>query len=71
MAEHVMKPIWFFVGSILLTMGCVIFLSGVNDLIYPPLITTRLAHLHPAIWWGAIMAACGTVMFMKPRKGTA
>jgi len=65
-----MKPIWYFVGLILMVMGGIILLSGVNDLMNPPEIKTKLAELHPGIWWGTVMVLFGSVMFLKTRKGS-
>jgi FtsH-binding integral membrane protein len=70
MSEHQMKPIWFFVGLILLVMGGLIFLSGLYQLIIPPKTTTVLAEIHPNLWWGALMAAFGGMMYFKTRKQT-
>ena len=68
MSEHKMKPIWFFVGLILLAIGGLIFLSGLYQLINPPTVTTVLAETHPNLWWGALMAAFGGMMYLKTRK---
>ncbi|MFA6470010.1 MAG: hypothetical protein WCW35_14030 [Bacteroidota bacterium] len=70
MSEYGMKPIWYFVGLILMVMGSIIFLAGVNDFMNPPDIKTILAELHPGIWWGAVMVLFGSVMFLKTRKGS-
>lgn len=70
MAEHKMKPIWFFVGLILLAMGGIIILSGIYQLINPPEVKTVLAETHPAIWWGAVMFIFGGIMYWKTRKQT-
>jgi divalent metal cation (Fe/Co/Zn/Cd) transporter len=70
MLEHKMKPIWYFVGLILLVMGILIFLSGLYQLINPPIPKTVLAETHPNLWWGALMAAFGGVMYFKTRKQT-
>ncbi|MGD0591681.1 MAG: hypothetical protein ABSA44_12935 [Bacteroidota bacterium] len=70
MSEHKMKPIWYFVGLILLVMGGLIFLSGLYQIINPPLIKTVLAETHPNLWWGALMVAFGGVMYLKTRKQT-
>jgi hypothetical protein len=48
-------PIWFFVGLILTVYGVIVLASG---LIYPHPHTV-LAHLRPALWWGAIILAAG------------
>lgn len=63
-----MKPIWFFVGLILLVMGGIIFLSGIYNLINPPVVKTVLANTHPDIWWGAIMVAFGGFMYLKTKN---
>ena len=70
MTEKKMKPIWFFVGLILLVMGGIIFLSGIYNLINPPAVKTVLANTHPDIWWGAIMMIFGGIMYLKTRNKT-
>ncbi len=65
-----MKPIWYFVGLILLIIGGIILFSGVYELYNPPILKTKLAELHPNIWWGMVMIIFGGVMFIKTRKGT-
>ena len=63
-----MKPIWFFVGLILIVMGGLIVLSGLYLLINPPVVKTVLASEHPDIWWGGIMVVFGGIMYLKNRK---
>lgn len=70
MSEHEMKPIWYFVGLILLVIGGLIFLSGIYQFINPPIIKTTLAETHPNIWWGSIMIVFGGVMYFITRKQT-
>jgi divalent metal cation (Fe/Co/Zn/Cd) transporter len=70
MSENKMKPIWYFVGLILLVMGGLVFLSGIYQLINPPATTTVLAETHPNLWWGSLMTAFGGVMYFKTRKQT-
>lgn len=65
-----MRPIWFFVGLILIVMGGIIFLSGIYNLINPPSVKTVLANTHPDIWWGAVMLVFGGFMYLKSRKKT-
>ena len=50
-------PIWFFVGAILVVYGIIVLGSG---LVWPHPATV-LAHLRPALWWGAIMILFGAV----------
>ena len=70
MSEHKMKPIWYFVGLILLVMGGLVLCSGLYQIIYPPLVKTVLAETHPNIWWGSIMVIFGGGMYLKTRKQT-
>ncbi|MBS3944819.1 MAG: hypothetical protein KGZ42_04930 [Melioribacter sp.] len=65
-----MKPIWYFVGLILLAMGGIIFLTGVYQLLDPPETKTVLSEIHPNVWWGIIMFLFGGLMFLKTRKET-
>ncbi len=70
MQEVKMRPIWFFVGLILLVMGAIIFLNGIYMLYNPPVNQKILSSIHPDIWWGAIMAIFGGTMFLITRKQT-
>jgi divalent metal cation (Fe/Co/Zn/Cd) transporter len=70
MSEHKMKPIWYFVGLILLVMGGLVLCSGLYQIISPPLVKTVLAETHPNIWWGSIMIIFGGGMYLKTRKQT-
>ena len=60
-----MKSIWFFVGLVLLAEGGLVFLSSLHALVFRVQHQTVLAHLHPGIWWGAIMVVAGFVFFIK------
>lgn len=63
-----MKPIWFFVGLILLVIGALVLLAGILDWLYPPAVPTTLAHLHPGVWWGALMMAFGAALLLPKRN---
>jgi len=63
-----MKPIWYFVGIVLLVMGAVIFLEGVYEIIRNVESKTVLAHLHSNIWWGGIMVVVGAIFILKNRN---
>jgi hypothetical protein len=65
-----MKPIWYFVGILLLSMGAIVLGSGILALLNPPPQQKVLSHLHPDIWWGIVMAAAGLVFFLLNRKKT-
>ena len=70
MAEPGMKPIWYFVGLMLLVMGGLIFVAGIYQFLNPPPVPTVLAETHPGIWWGAFMALVGVGMYLLTRKQT-
>ncbi len=70
MSEQKMKPIWYFVGLILLMMGGLILITGIYQVINPPERITILAETHPNIWWGAVMFLFGGFMYWKTRKQT-
>jgi len=63
-----MKPIWYFVGLMLLIMGGLIFLTGLYQLMNPPASLTVLAQLHPGVWWGAVMVLFGGFLYMKTKR---
>lgn len=52
-------PVWFFVGIIFAIYGVIILVTGLTEISHPP--DTVLSSLHPAIWWGAIIAALGAL----------
>ncbi len=64
-----MKPIWYFVGLLLLVMGSLLLISGLYQLIRPPSHPPVLAELHPAVWWGALLMAAGLIFLLTTRRG--
>ena len=66
--EAQMKSIWYFVGLMLLTMGAVIFVSGIYFYFFPSGTATVLQELHPAIWWGAVMLIFGAIFFFSSKR---
>jgi FtsH-binding integral membrane protein len=68
MSESRMKPIWYFVGLMLLIMGGLIFLTGLYQVINPPPNITVLAQIHASIWWGAVMILFGGFLYLKSKK---
>jgi hypothetical protein len=62
-----MKPIWYFVGLMLLSMGTIVTLSGIYFFFNPPELKTVLSELHPSIWWGLVMVVAGTIFFLTHR----
>ncbi len=64
-----MKPIWFFVGVILLVLGAVILGTGIYDLVRGVESGKVLARLHPAVWWGGLKTAVGLLFVVLNRMG--
>jgi hypothetical protein len=71
-AENVekMKPIWFFVGLVLVVMGGVILISGLYDLFARVESKTVLSHLRPGIWWGGLMVGAGLIFILANKNVT-
>ena len=65
-----MRPIWYFVGLMLLSMGSLVLLSGIYYLIYPTHLKTVLSEYYPNIWWGALMVLAGALFLIRTRKAT-
>ncbi len=72
MAESVkkMKPIWFFVGLVLLVMGGLILVTGIYDLIARVESKPVLARLHPNVWWGGLMVIFGLIFVLTNKNAT-
>ncbi|MCJ7612613.1 MAG: hypothetical protein MUP19_10145 [Candidatus Aminicenantes bacterium] len=66
-----MKPIWYFVGLILVSMGVVINLTGIYDLFRGGEGDKVLGSLHPNIWWGELMAVVGGLFIFFNRKAAS
>jgi hypothetical protein len=66
-------PIWFFIGSLLLIYGVLIFGAGLYELAVPPPEDQRVAlfHLHAHVWWGMFMVGVGVFYCLRfhPYKG--
>jgi hypothetical protein len=71
-SEHEEIPIWFFIGSLVLVYGVIIFATGLYHLVRPPQ-GVLLAGLHADLWWGLLMIAVGLIYGIKycPFKGRA
>jgi hypothetical protein len=57
--------IWFFIGALLGVYGLLILGTGVLHLFRPPARQMALAHLHPDLWWGILLAAIGLIYTVK------
>ena len=65
-----MKPIWYFVGLMLVIMGGIILITGLYYLFFPVQTNTVLAELHPDIWWGGGMLIVGIVFLILNKKAS-
>ena len=63
-----LKTIWYFVGLMLLSMGLLVFISGLVQLVSPPDTTSVLAELYPSLWWGGLMIAVGFIYFITNKN---
>jgi hypothetical protein len=63
-----MKPIWYFVGLILVSMGAVINVTGLYDLFSKTGADKVLGQLHTNIWWGELMVVVGAAFILFNRK---
>lgn len=74
MSEHKHYiSIWFFIGTLLLVYGILIFSAGVYHLFAPEKATVVLANLHADLWGGLILLALGGFYFLHffpGRKGS-
>jgi hypothetical protein len=55
--------IWFFIGTLLLLYGIIIFATGLSELGAPPPVV--LANLHAPLWWGILLIALGAFYFIR------
>jgi hypothetical protein len=63
-----MKPIWYFVGLILLVIGSIIFITGLYFLFSPQETNPVLGELYTNIWWGALMIVVGFIYVLKNKN---
>jgi len=57
--------IWFFIGALLSVYGLLITGAGVWNVYYPSGLPQALAHLHAAVWWGALLLLLGAIYCYK------
>ncbi len=70
MSEDVlqMKPIWYFVGLILIIIGVIVLLAGLYYLFEPINFHIELSGLHTSIWWGVVLIIGGCLLSFLNRK---
>ncbi len=56
--------IWFFIGSLLLIYGVIIFIANVYEYINPSFQhAVEMQSLHFGIWWGLLLIVLGVIYF--------
>lgn len=63
-----MRPIWFFVGLLLVVDGSLVTIADIIYTMNPPDHMTVLAHLRPGLWWGVMMVIAGIVFLVANRR---
>ena len=63
-----MKPIWYFVGLLLVILGTIVLISGIYLYFNPSTHKTVLGETHPSIWWGIVMLVAGLLFLVRTWK---
>jgi hypothetical protein len=63
-----MKPIWYYVGVILVIIGILVLMAGIYYLFVPIPNKIELSNLHINIWWSLVLIISGCVMVYKNKK---
>jgi len=63
--QNQMRPIWYFVGWILISIGGIVILSGIYNLFFELPNTSVMEGLHPNLWWGTILLIVGIIYAWK------
>lgn len=65
-----MKPIWYFVGILLLVIGLIVVGTAIVGLVSPPPEDHRtvLYELHVGVWWGTIIVIAGVIFLLANRN---
>ncbi len=63
-----MKPIWYFVGLVMLIIGGLVLAAGIYYLLFPEKFDIALHGLHMSIWWGLVLMLGGGLLTYFNRK---
>jgi hypothetical protein len=63
-----MKPIWYFVGWILLIIGFIVVCAGIYYLYMPVHHIVRSVGMRANIWWGVVLMLAGAVLVYFNKK---
>lgn len=56
-----MRPIWYFVGWVLLAIGLVVLAAGIYNLFLAVPEASMFDHLYPDLWWGGVLIIVGSL----------
>jgi len=60
-----MRPIWYFVGWMLVMIGSLVVIAGIYGLFYTLPSKTIFPNMHIDLWWGAILILAGILYIWK------
>ena len=63
-----MKPIWYFVGWVLIIIGVLVFAAGIYYFYVPIKFNVELRGMHIGIWWGLVLILGGALLTYFNRK---
>jgi hypothetical protein len=63
-----MKPIWYYVGWVLILIGSLVLASGIYYLFVPMDFDVELRGMNISVWWGLILILGGTTLMLFNRK---
>lgn len=66
-----MKPIWYFVGWMLLVIGILVVIAGFMNLFTQSENIKMTSYLHPDLWWGGLIVISGIFYILKFKKQTS
>ncbi len=65
-----MRPIWYFVGWVLIIVGMIVMAAGIYYLFVPIHLDIELRGMHMSIWWGLVLLIGGLMLTLFNRKKT-
>ncbi len=61
-----MRPIWYFVGGLLIIVGLIVEAASFWQ-IFHPFKAVALWKLYVAVWWGTVICRGGLILFLVNR----
>jgi hypothetical protein len=62
------RPIWYFVGWMLLTIGGLIVIAGILSFFHDLTNTSVVNGTHPDLWWGGFIFLVGVFYIWKHKS---